>query len=102
MEDNEGDDEDFAINTESVVDPDANVVNHREADKSVENIASALPGTVRKGIDHADKGVCGVGKEVGDAVRCNGEVGNRVNDTDKGARAITSDFFGEVGKNVSD
>lgn len=74
VEDNEGDDEDFAIDTESVVDSDANVINPREADKSVEDTVSALPGTVGKKIDDADKGVCGIGKEVGDAVRYNGEV----------------------------
>lgn len=72
MEDNEGENEDSAMNTKSIIDPD--VMNFRKADKSIRNIISALFGTV----------------------------GKRVCNANKGAGATTSNFSEEVGKDIND
>lgn len=48
VKDDEGDDEGFAMNTESIIDFDANIMNSRKADKSDGDTTSALFSKVRK------------------------------------------------------
>ena len=97
VEDGEGDDEDFAMDTESVVDPDADVVNSGEADKGVRDTESVVdPDADVVNSGEADKGV-------GDTTSALlGAVGKGVGGADKGAGATTSDVPGEVGKDVGD
>lgn len=56
MEDDNGDNEDFAIDMESIIDSDADVVNSREANKDIGDTISALSSAVEKGVDDVDKG----------------------------------------------
>lgn len=57
MKDNKGDNKDFAIDTESVVDPNANIVNSGKANKTIGNTVFALFGIIRKRFGDADKSV---------------------------------------------
>ena len=56
-EDDEGDNEDSAMDTKSVIDSYANVVNSGEADKGVKDTSSTLPNVVGKRVGDANKGV---------------------------------------------
>ena len=66
VKDDEGDNEDSAIDIESVVDLDVNVINPGEADKAVKDITSILFGAVKKRVSDANKGAWGVKKVVDD------------------------------------
>lgn len=102
VKDDERNDENFAMNTESVINLNANIMNPREADKSDGDITSTLLSKVRKKVDNIDKNIDKIRKRVGNANKDNGEIRKRVGDADKSAESIISNFFGEVGKGVSD
>lgn len=55
MEDDEGDNKDSAIDTKSVFDLYANILNPREADKDVGDTASIFSGTIGKKVGNTDK-----------------------------------------------
>lgn len=97
VEDNKGDNEDSAMDTESVVDLDADIVNFEEVDNGV--------GDTKFVID-PDVNVVNFG-EVNKGVRDTtfaffGTVRKRVNDADNSAGTTISDFLGEVKKDISD
>ena len=54
------------MDTESVFDLDTNVINLKEADKSVRDTISALSGAIKKGVGDANKGAQRVRKGVSD------------------------------------
>ena len=54
MKDNEGDNEDFAIDMEFVINSDTNVVNLKKTNKGVRVTTFALPNAIRKGVSDAD------------------------------------------------
>lgn len=95
MKNDEGDVEDSAIDIESIVDSDPNVVNSKETDKDVWDTI----------FDFSDM----FGKKVGDANKCTWGVEKQVDDTNKGDREVekgdndgdtTSDFLRGLGKNI--
>lgn len=55
MEDDEGNVEDFGMDTKSIIDSDTNIVNLGEANKSIENTTSAFLGAVRKKVVNIDE-----------------------------------------------
>lgn len=56
VKDDERNNEDSAIATKFFVDPDANIVNSKEADKGIRDIISAFLGAIGKRVSNADKG----------------------------------------------
>lgn len=102
IKDDKEDNEDFAINTESIINLNANIINFKEADKSVRETISVLLDKIEKRVNDGNKGTGEVRKEIDDADKGNREIGKEVGDTNIGARYIISDLYEEVRKDVDD
>lgn len=86
VEDDEKNNKNSTLDTKSVIIYDTNVLNLREADKSVRKTTSVLYGKIGKRVSNIDKNV--------------GKVGKRVGNANKSVENIIFDFFREVEKRV--
>lgn len=66
MEDDKRDNKNSAIDIKFVFDPDANILNPKEADKDVGDTSSTFSGIIRKGVGDTNKGAWEIGKRVDD------------------------------------
>lgn len=104
LKDDKRDIEDFAIDMKSVVDPDVDIINTIEANKSVKDTISVIPNEVEKEVDdtykgteEVEKGVADANKGIGDIVSAFLEkVGMGVSDVNKSAKNTISNFLKEV------